>query len=66
VLLVEPDQHAREGLHRAYDGEWDLEIVGEASSVVEALAELDRLSPDARRRALGPAAGGNTMPTSNA
>jgi DNA-binding NarL/FixJ family response regulator len=46
VLLVDADQHAREGLRRACDAEWPLEVVGEAGSVVEALAELDRLSPD--------------------
>ncbi len=46
MLLADADQHAREGLRRAYDGHWDLEVVGEAGSVVEAVAELDRLSPD--------------------
>jgi DNA-binding NarL/FixJ family response regulator len=46
VLLVDADRHAREGLRRACDGEWPLEVVGEAGSVVDAVAELERLSPD--------------------
>jgi DNA-binding NarL/FixJ family response regulator len=43
---VDADQHAREELRRACDGEWPLEVVGEAGSVAEAVAGLDRLPPD--------------------
>ncbi len=46
VLLVDDHQLIREGLRRAFDRAGDLEVVGEASSVAEAVMALDRLSPD--------------------
>jgi DNA-binding NarL/FixJ family response regulator len=46
VLLVDDHQLIREGLRRALDRSADLEVVGEASSVVEAEGALTRLRPD--------------------
>jgi DNA-binding NarL/FixJ family response regulator len=46
VLLVDDHQLIREGLRRALDRSVDLEVVGEASSVVEAEGALTRLRPD--------------------
>src|SRR3982751_5226336 len=46
VLLVDDHQLIREGLRRAFDRAGDLEVVGEAASVANAVDALDRLSPD--------------------
>src|SRR5689334_14211907 len=46
VLIVDDHQLVRGGLCRAFDRADDLEVVGEASSVAEAVEALDRLSPD--------------------
>ena len=45
VLIVDDHQLVRGGLRLAFDRAEDLEVVGEAGSVAEALAALDRLSP---------------------
>jgi DNA-binding NarL/FixJ family response regulator len=46
VLLVDDHQLIREGLRRAFDRAGDVEVVGEAGSVSEAIDALDRLAPD--------------------
>jgi len=46
VLLVDDHQLIREGLRRAFDRAGDLEVIGEAGSVGEAVNALERLSPD--------------------
>jgi DNA-binding NarL/FixJ family response regulator len=46
VVLVDDHQLIREGLRRAFDRAGDLEVVGEAGSVAEALHALERLRPD--------------------
>jgi DNA-binding NarL/FixJ family response regulator len=46
VLLVDDHQLIREGLRRAFDRAGDLEVVGEAGSIAEAMTSLDRFSPD--------------------
>ena len=46
VVLVDDHQLIREGLRRAFDRAGDIEVVGEAASVAEALDTLDRLRPD--------------------
>jgi DNA-binding NarL/FixJ family response regulator len=46
VLLVDDHHLIREGLRRALDRSADLEVVGEANSVVEAEGALVRLRPD--------------------
>ncbi|HEX2810149.1 MAG TPA: response regulator transcription factor, partial [Kineosporiaceae bacterium] len=46
VLLVDDHQLIREGLRRAFDRAGDLQVVGEAGSVAEALSALNRLTPD--------------------
>lgn len=46
VVLVDDHQLIREGLRRAFDRAGDIEVVGEAGSVAEALEALDRLRPD--------------------
>ena len=45
VLIVDDHHLVRGGLRMAFDREEDLEVVGEAGSVAEALAALSRLSP---------------------
>ena len=45
VLIVDDHHLVRGGLRMALDRTQDLEVVGEAGSVAEALAALDRLSP---------------------
>ena len=45
VLIVDDHQLIRGGLRLAFDRAEDLEVVGEASSVAEALVALDELSP---------------------
>jgi DNA-binding NarL/FixJ family response regulator len=45
VLLVDDHQLVRGGLRMALDRADDLEVVGEAASVAEAVEALDRLSP---------------------
>lgn len=46
VLLVDDHQLIREGLRRAFDRAGDLQVVGEAGSVAEAMNALGRLTPD--------------------
>ena len=46
VVLVDDHQLIREGLRRAFDRAGDIEVVGEAGSVAEAHAMLERLRPD--------------------
>jgi DNA-binding NarL/FixJ family response regulator len=46
VLLVDDHQLIRGGLRRAFDWEKDLEVVGEAASIAEALVAIERLRPD--------------------
>ena len=46
VLLVDDHQLIREGLRRAFDRAGDLQVVGEAGSVSEAMSALNRLTPD--------------------
>jgi DNA-binding NarL/FixJ family response regulator len=46
VVLVDDHQLIREGLRRAFDRAGDIDVVGEAGSVAEALDTLDRLRPD--------------------
>jgi DNA-binding NarL/FixJ family response regulator len=46
VVLVDDHQLIREGLRRAFDRAGDIEVVGEAGSVAEAINALDRLKPD--------------------
>ena len=46
VVLVDDHQLIREGLRRAFDRAGDIDVVGEAGSVAEALDALDRLRPD--------------------
>lgn len=45
VLIVDDHHLVRGGLRRAFERAEDLEVVGEASCVAEALAALDQLSP---------------------
>ena len=42
VVLVDDHQLIREGLRRAFDRAGDIEVVGEAASIAEALNALDR------------------------
>ncbi len=46
VLLVDDHVLIREGLRRAFDRAGDLEVVGEAGTVADALEGLERLAPD--------------------
>jgi DNA-binding NarL/FixJ family response regulator len=46
VVLVDDHQLIRGGLRRAFDWAGDLDVVGEAGSIAEALPALDRLKPD--------------------
>lgn len=46
VLLVDDHQLIREGLRRAFDRAGDLEVVGEAGSVAEAVSALEKYTPD--------------------
>lgn len=46
VVLVDDHQLIREGLRRAFDRAGDIEVVGEAGSVAEAVEALERLNPD--------------------
>ena len=46
VVLVDDHQLIREGLRRAFDRAGDIEVVGEAGSVADALHALERLRPD--------------------
>ena len=46
VVLVDDHQLIRDGLRRAFDRAGDIEVVGEAGSIAEALHALDRLRPD--------------------
>jgi DNA-binding NarL/FixJ family response regulator len=46
VVLIDDHQLIREGLRRAFDRAGDIEVVGEAASIAEALSALDRLKPD--------------------
>jgi len=46
VLLVDDHQLIREGLRRAFERTGDLDVVGEAGTVADALVQLDRLRPD--------------------
>lgn len=46
VLLVDDHQLIREGLRRAFDRAGDVEVVGEAGTVAEAVDALHRLTPD--------------------
>jgi DNA-binding NarL/FixJ family response regulator len=46
VLLVDDHQLIRDGLRRAFDRAGDLEVIGEAGTIADANAQLDRLHPD--------------------
>ena len=46
VLLVDDHDLIREGLRRAFEREPDFEVVGEASSIADALARAAELQPD--------------------
>lgn len=46
VLLVDDHQLIRDGLRRAFDRAGDLEVIGEAGTIADATAQLDRLTPD--------------------
>ena len=46
VLLIDDHELIRNGLRHAFERDPDFEIVGEASSVAEALASVSTLSPD--------------------
>ena len=46
VLMVDDHQVVREGLRRMLDLERDIEVVGEAGSFEEALAQIELSSPD--------------------
>lgn len=46
VLLVDDHQLIREGLRRAFGRTADVEVVGEAATVAEAVDALHRLNPD--------------------
>ena len=46
VVLVDDHQLIREGLRRAFDRAGDIDVVGEAASVSEAMEALERLHPD--------------------
>jgi DNA-binding NarL/FixJ family response regulator len=46
VLLVDDHQLIREGLRRAFDRAGDLQVIGEAGSVSEAVTALEALAPD--------------------
>ncbi|MFQ5826095.1 MAG: response regulator [Dehalococcoidia bacterium] len=46
ILLVDDHEVVRQGLRRMLDMEEDLEVVGEAANVQEALAQVESLSPD--------------------
>ena len=46
VLLVDDNQVVREGLGSMLQPEMDIQVVGEAANVEEALTQVDLLSPD--------------------
>ncbi|WP_287931502.1 response regulator transcription factor, partial [Arthrobacter sp.] len=46
VLLVDDQPLLRMGFRLILEGEDDLDVVGEASNGIEALAAVDRLAPD--------------------
>ncbi len=46
VLLVDDHQVVRQGLRKMLDGEKGIEVVGDAGSAEEILAEVELLSPD--------------------
>jgi len=46
ILLVDDHQVVREGLRRMLQQEMDMQVVGEAASVEEALTQVELLSPD--------------------
>jgi DNA-binding NarL/FixJ family response regulator len=46
VVLVDDHQLIREGLRRAFDRAGDIEVVGEAGSLAEAIDAVQRLDPD--------------------
>jgi DNA-binding NarL/FixJ family response regulator len=46
IVLVDDHQLIREGLRRAFDRAGDIDVVGEAGSVAEAVEALERLHPD--------------------
>ncbi len=46
VLLVDDHQLIREGLRRAFDRAGDVEVIGEAGTISEAMDALERLAPD--------------------
>lgn len=46
VLLVDDHELIRQGLARAFERDPEMEIVGQAGTVVQALAAYDSLSPD--------------------
>ena len=46
ILLVDDQDMVREGLRSMLQQEMDMEVVGEAANVEEALAYMDLLSPD--------------------
>lgn len=46
VVLVDDHQLIREGLRRAFDRAGDIEVVGEAGSLAEAIDAVQKLEPD--------------------
>ena len=46
ILLVDDHQVVREGLRHMLQPEMDMQIVGEAANIEEALTQVDLLSPD--------------------
>jgi DNA-binding NarL/FixJ family response regulator len=46
VVLVDDHQLIRQGLRRAFDWAGEFQVVGEAGSVAEAVAAVERLKPD--------------------
>ena len=46
LLLVDDHELARQGMHRMLELEQDMQVVGEASSVEDALVQAAALSPD--------------------
>jgi DNA-binding NarL/FixJ family response regulator len=46
VVLVDDHQLIRVGLRKAFDMAGDIEVVGEAGSIAEALSAVERLRPD--------------------
>jgi NarL family two-component system response regulator LiaR len=46
ILMVDDHQVVREGLRRMLQPEMDMQVVGEAANIEDALTQVDLLSPD--------------------